>query len=255
MRRPRFNQHPQTILQYFMRAIHFSYFQHRRRCFCNLKLAIDLEIDCHNMYFCMCTLCFCRAWPNIDIIDQKWKRLQNPLLELLCSGNVIYTKASGGKWLKVKEAVFNRLDGDQPNKLLVNVLLEAHENVATLPNHVLKAFSLYTTNTKEITPALVRQVLKETPASYRNLERMEKLDLLQFVLRDGNFADLLRLELLPIASGVFTCFSNSAETIYICSPEHPRKLLPCLDHRLLDQDVSDNLLRSLEKVAKKGMNV
>ena len=196
---------------------------------------------------------FCRAWPDVNIIDQKWKRLQNPLLKSLCSERVIYTKAGGGKWLKVEEAIFDRLDDDQPKKLLVKVLLEGHQNVATPPDHVLKAFSA--SKIKEMTPSLVRQVLKETPSSYRNLGRMEKLTLLQFVLRDGSFADLLGLELLPIASGIFTCFSNSAETIYICSPEHPRKLLPCLDHRLLDQDLSDNLLRSLEKVAKKGMNV
>ena len=107
---------------------------------------------------------FCRAWPNIDAIDQKWKRSQNPLLEILYSANFVYTKASGGKWLKVEDAILDRLGEHQPKDLLVSVLLEAHQNVASLPDYVLKAFTTVGNKpvTKEITPILVRKLLQET---------------------------------------------------------------------------------------------
>ena len=204
---------------------------------------------------------FYRAWPNVDAIDQKWKRLQNPLLEILCSANVVYTKASGGKWLKVEDAILDRLDENQPKDLLVSVLLNAHQNVASLPNYVLKAFTAVGNKPviKEITPILVRQILKEIPSSYKNLGRMEKLSLLAFILNciDENFGDLIGLELLPVSSGAFKCFaslSNCDEAVYVCSPSHPRKMFPSLDHQFLDQDLDGNLLEMMEKVAKKGTN-
>ena len=197
----------------------------------------------------------------MDAIDQKWKRLQNPLLEILCAANVVYTKGSGGKWLKVEGAILDRLDEHQPKELLVSVLLEAHQNVATLPDYVLKAFTAVRNKpvVKEITPMLVRQILKESPSSYRNLGRMQKLNLLAFILNciDENFADLIGLELLPVSSGAFKCFaspSNCDEAIYVCSPDHPRKMFPCLDHQFLDQNLDQNLLGMMEKVAKKGMH-
>ena len=187
--------------------------------------------------------------------------MQNPLLEVLCSENFVYTKASGGKWLKVEDAILDRLGEHQPKDLLVSVLLEAHQNVASLPDYVLKAFTTVGNKpvTKEITPILVRQILKEIPSTYRKLGRMEKLNLLAFILNgiDENFVDLIGLELLPVSSGAFKCFaslSNCDEAVYVCSPDHPRKMFPSLDHQFLDQDLEGNLLEMMEKVAKKGMN-
>ena len=187
--------------------------------------------------------------------------MQNPLLEILCSENFVYTKASGGKWLKVEDAILDRLGEHQTKDLLVSMLLEAHQNVASLPDYVLKAFTTVGNKpvTKEITPILVRQILKEIPSSYRKLGRMEKLNLLAFILNgiDENFVDLIGLELLPVSSGAFKCFaslSNCDEAVYVCSPDHPRKMFPSLDHQFLDQDLEGNLLEMMEKVAKKGMN-
>ena len=160
----------------------------------------------------------------------------------------------------MEEAILDRLDDHQPKELLVNVLLEAHQNVATLPDYVLKAFTACNKPViKEITPILVRQILKESPSSYRNLGRMQKLNLLAFTLNciDENFADQVGLELLPVSSGAFKCFAsppNCDEAVYVCSPDHPRRMFPCLDHQFLDQDLDQNLLGMMEKVAKKGMN-
>lgn len=198
-----------------------------------------------------------RAWPNVDILDQKWKKIQDPLFEALCSEKIIYTRAGGGRWLKVEEAVFDKLDDNELKELLSRVLLHANENVASMPYHVLKTVGLYAEVRKEINPPFVRNVLKENPFCYRNLRRTEKLKLLKFVLScEGNrFTELIGLELLPIAGGCFTSFANSDEAIYIASPEHPQELLPGLHHRFLDQEIDVNLFRSLEVVAKKGMEV
>ena len=161
----------------------------------------------------------------------------------------------------MEDAVLDTLDEHQPKDLLVSVLLEGHQNVASLPDHVLYAFTAVSNTPfiKEITPMLVRQILKESLSSYRDHGRMEKLKLLAFILNsiDENFADLVGLELLPVSNGAFKCFaspSNCDEAVYVCSPHHPKKMFPCLDHQFLDQNLDQNLLEIMEKAAKKGMS-
>ena len=221
----------------------------------SLQFATLLYLHRFSDFIIIIVLFLIRAWPNVDILDQKWKKIQDPLFDALFSEKIIYTRAEGGRWLKVEDAVFDKLDDNELKELLSRVLLHANENVASVPYHVLRTIGLYAEVRKEINPPLARNVLKENPFCYRHLSRMEKLKLLKFVLScEGNrFTELIGLELLPIAGGCFTSFSNSDEAIYIASPEHPQELLPGLHHRFLDQEIDVNLLRSLEVVAKKGM--
>ena len=179
--------------------------------------------------------------------------MEEPLFELLLDKSIIYTPAQGGKWLKLKDVIIERLAENDPKELLVNVLLVANENVACLPEHALRAICLYSTLSAEITPSLTRRVLKNVPSSYSNLTRLDKLLLLKFVLKDGCFSDLIGLELLPISNEQFMSFSNTGEAVYITSPAHPRELLPCPQQKFLDESIDKDLSRKLDAVAKQGM--
>ena len=195
-----------------------------------------------------------RAWPDIDSVEPTWNKLRDPLFLLLISERVIHTHAHGGNWLTVKEAVFDRIDEKETKELIVRVLLQANQNVASLPNHVLKAIDSYAAPCTKVTPSLVRRVLKKTPTCYKSLSRMEKLCLLKFVLSDDNFQELVDVELLPVSDGTLTSFTNSKEAVYITSSQHPQTLVPGLKNRFLDQDVEESTLRKLEAVAEKGIN-
>lgn len=197
-----------------------------------------------------------RAWPDITNIEPTWKRLQVPLLKFLCSAPVIFTEAVGGKWLDIGEAIFDRLHEDDSRELLRQVLFEARQNVATVPDHVIQCITWHTPTILEVDPCFVRLVLKNTPSCYKTLGRMEKLCLLKFALKDGMFSQLLDLELLPLSDGTFTSFQNSDKfAIYMSLPEHPAELLPGLRHRLLAQDVDSGILRKLHEVAGKGISL
>ena len=164
----------------------------------------------------------------------------------------VYSPVSGGQWLKAEEAIFDTLDKNDSElkQLLVTVLLQANQNVACLPDHVLETVIV----TQEITPSLVQNVLKEFPTCYRSLDRMQKFLLLKFVL-NGQFEELLGLELLPNAKRGFSSFSKKGEAIFICSRKPPQEinLLPGLEHRFLDHDIDEHLFKSLEAVEKQGM--
>ena len=176
----------------------------------------------------------------------------NPLFQLLCTNEIVYTPAHEGKWLHVQDAIAVRIDENETNELIVRVLREANQPVTPLPDHVLNAVTKITEIT-EITPSLVRQVLKETPTCYESLSHVEKLSLLRFVLEDDDFPELLGLVFLPVSDGTFTTFTKSAEAVYITSPEHPQELVPGLRQRFLDQDVDESILRKLKTIAERGI--
>ena len=203
-------------------------------------------------YFTLMSFFLIRAWPDMNSIDQKWRRVQIPLFELLCSERVVYSRVQGGKWLSVGEATLANFPENDPKELLVQVFLAANQNVATLPEHVLRALELYTNVSTGITPSLTRRVLRQTPVCYRSLSRLEKIQLLKFVLKDEQFSDLFELELLPVTNERFVSFSNTDQAVYISSPEHPLELLPGLKDQFLDQDIDVSLFQSLQAVSKQG---
>ena len=180
--------------------------------------------------------------------------LEKPLFQLLMTEKVVHTQAQSGKWLTVKDVIFHRLPEDEQKELLMRVLLSADVPIVTVPNHMLSAIDAYGPDIAELTPYVVRLVLREVPSSYASLHRKEKLLLLRYSLSDCQFTDLYGLQLLPLANGTFGKFGSRANTIYIDSPKHPRELFPGIDHRLLDKQIDVDILQNLEAAALQGMS-
>ncbi len=194
-----------------------------------------------------------RAWPDIRCIDQKWEKVTEPLFQFLLKKEVVYTHASDGHWLTVKQVVFDRLPENEPKELLQRVLLAVDVPVVSVPSHVMDAIACYSA-VQNITPSLTRAILKQVPSCYKNLNRRDKLLLLQFCLKDRKFVELCDLELLPLSNGVFTTFSKREKRIYICSPEHPRELFPALEGRFLDGKIGVEIIKMLKDAAEQGKN-
>lgn len=171
---------------------------------------------------------------------------------MLLAENVVYTEAKRGQWLPMEKAIFQRLSGDEQNDFLLHVLLSVDLPAVTVPNHVLSAIDVYAPRQSEITPSLMRRVLRQAPSCYTNLVRKEKLLLLHYSLSDHYFADLDSLQLLPLASGKFVKFENRAKTVFIPSREHPQELFHGLADQFLDKGVHEDILRNLEAAACQG---
>ena len=196
----------------------------------------------------------CRAWPDISSIDPKWEKIKEPLFTLLLQKKVVYTPAHLGQWLTVQKVVFDLLSRDEPKELLQRVLLAADVPVVSVPSHVADAILCYVgASVKNITPSGTRAALKQVPSCYQNLNRREKILLLQFCLKDRKFYELCGLKFLPLSNGAFTTFSYRGEKIYICSPHHPRELFPGLGHRFIDDTVDGDVIRKLEDAADQGI--
>ena len=220
--------------------------------------AATFSISYNLQVFCLPLMCnnyppYFRAWPDIDSIDHKWRGIEQPFFQLLLAKNVVHTQADGGSWIKIEHAIFQRQSEGEKNDLLLRVLLSVGLPVVTVPSHVHSALDRYIPDQTEIKPPLMRPVLRQVPSCYTNLDRKEKLFLLQFCLSDRNFSDLDGLQLLPLSNGQFAKFENRATTIYIASPEHPQELFPGLSDRFLDKTVEKDILGYLQAAAFKGI--
>ena len=195
-------------------------------------------------------LCY-RAWPEFTRVNQKWESVVQSLFDILSDKEIIYSKVNLGKWLLVKNAIFNQVPERHLKELLESVLLEANVPVVSVPSHVMDAIRSFT-DAKNITASVTRKELKKSAACYKNLMRHEKLQLLQFCLQDHQYEDLCGLELLPLSNGTFTTFSALAHEIYISSLEHSQDLLPGLGHRFLEQKLDTDILQKLNYAAREG---
>ena len=197
-----------------------------------------------------------RAWPDFIRVNQKWKGVVEPFLQILKDKEIVYTKVNGGKWLLVEKAIFNQVPEKYLNELLQSVLLAANVPVVSVQGHVMDAISSFTDaeDIKNITASVMRKELRNASACYKNLMRHEKLQLLQFCLQDHQYEDLCGLELLPLSNDTFTTFSAHAPEIYISSPERSQDLLPGLEHRFLDGTVDSGIRQKLNCVARQGQS-
>ena len=195
-------------------------------------------------------LCY-RAWPEFTRVNQKWESVVQSLFDILSDKEIIYSKVNLGKWLLVKNAIFNQVPERHLKELLESVLLEANVPVVSVPSHVMDAIRSFT-DAKNITASVTRKELKKSAACYKNLMRHEKMQLLQFCLQDHQYEDLCGLELLPLSNGTFSTFSALAHEIYISSLEHSQDLLPGLEHRFLEQNLDSDILQKLNYVARQG---
>lgn len=165
-----------------------------------------------------------RAWPDLKQVKSRWTPILQPLFHELLQQQVIFSLSEN--WIGVEQAVFSELDTDDDISVtVINYLQSSGTQVARVPaavDSVLAAYMTKSTEVKKVTPSLLRQTVRK--CGHKGPSE-EKLLLLEFILSDSNYSDLIGLELLPLQDETFTTFSSSVsekDAIYIVSDEYPR---------------------------------
>ena len=95
--------------------------------------------------------------------------------------------------------------------------------------------------------------MKKNAQAYQSFTSSEKLDLLEYCLKDNDFCDLIGLKLLPLVRREFIQFSTLFQSScrYLCSTQVPKTLLPYSQDLLVDPCDNDSsfLYKQLKKVA------
>ncbi|XP_038149243.1 sacsin-like [Cyprinodon tularosa] len=132
-------------------------------------------------------------------------------------------------------------------------LVSCGENLVSLPANVLRAIEVYPhTNPKHVTPSFLRKVLHRS--GVHNINKEDKLCILEYILSDGEYKELEGLQLLPLSDGSFKSFTNKEEdTALIDNKDFPRMLLPYCKNLFMRHDLSSTCTAHLKEVAKIGI--
>ncbi|XP_067026066.1 sacsin-like isoform X2 [Acropora muricata] len=205
------------------------------------------------------------SWPTVQKVQSHWEGLLKPMFLTLSAENVFWTPANGGKWLRPQDVYLNRMTNSSEIKAAVlESLTQANEAVVTLPAHVMNAIDSMSWVTRSITPAYLRNLLKQKRKGSWNVEtltREKKLYLLEYVLEDQNLHELEGVPLLPLANGNFVEFRplqynrDPSTAVYISSTRYSRSLLPNMENKFLADNVYSTALHYLSSVASDGRNL
>ncbi|XP_028405565.1 sacsin-like [Dendronephthya gigantea] len=178
-------------------------------------------------------------------VKGHWKVILDPLFQKLSQEHWKFCFAqhvSGNVWIEAQGGVVDRLLDDNIRRTVINALLECSETVITnVPAHVFHILDNYFPSSRNITPALLRSVLKKQ--NDIKASREDKIKLLEYILKDCPADDIEGVPLLPLADQNFSKFvlnsyaKTPSSSVFVATTGCPRSLLPNTDHRFLSDDI------------------
>ena len=206
---------------------------------------------------------FYSAWPNVEVIQNNpFSVCLEPLFSFLFKRKVIWSKKIGslehtGAWINVFQAMFIS-EGSNLPYILNQVLSHIGIHLITIPAVIWKAIKFTNVGIKEVTPAIVRSILRSRPELYLNTGQFSKNVIFMYCVSDNNYHDLFGLKLLPLADGSFASLDNSsgAQTLYLPTEDCQSSLLPRLSHLLVDSNIhSREYLKRIALTEKYNLRV
>ena len=197
--------------------------------------------------------------PALQNVQGHWKCILKPMLQQMSNQPVFYAlRITGNSWITLRNGVLDLLHqsgtSSETRDVILKVLYQRYAVITDLPPHVLEIINSFSAR-KVISPAIVRSVLKESQISVTIRSREQKLNLLTYVLSDGNTTDLVGIPLLPLANTNFITFckhkhsSNPKASVFVSSGNCTAKLLPNMSSRFLDESIQEDVKRKLYGIA------
>jgi sacsin len=198
-----------------------------------------------------------RMWPDPQRVHYRWREYLLPHLFYSLSQNpVLWTETSGGKWVPIREAIVSEKSKSElplSESVAVQEMLRMNRPVVFPPAAVLKCLgdiaSQHGVKATPMSPAIVRTSL-EANTRYEQMSRLNKVQLLKYVMEDHCYSALQHLSLLPLADGSFTKFDKCMSPVYISSPTCRQSLFPGLEGEFLDEKIDHKVLQSLKSATE-----
>ncbi len=200
---------------------------------------------------------FYAAWPDVNIVDDRWKSLLQPLYTVLATQPSFYSHTQGGQWVFLRDAVLERFSQDMADEVkaaVTKVYSKSQQSLVRLPDHVFNTLQdlKLLQSTKTISAGHVGQLLS---SSLPHLSHRDKLNVLLFLCGHDNGPDLVRnQELLPLADGTFAVFEGREQgsTVIHWCQDHLLQLFPELKSEFCDNRVPSAVKDCLHKLALSG---
>ena len=122
-------------------------------------------------------------------VKGHWQVILDPLLQKLSKEEwklFLAQPTSGNSWVRLQDGIVDRLPVDNnARETVLRALQGCSQTVITnIPTHVLSIVDDYFPSSRDITPVLLRSVLKKTQHDLK-ASHEDKIKLLEFILEDG----------------------------------------------------------------------
>lgn len=162
------------------------------------------------------------AWPDPDQSQQhRYKALVARICQKLMDMKLLVRAGEGDRCFLFprKSVILPQKVIDEPvGQALQKALVLAGSLLAVAPPHVRRALALGANGGEEVqeaTAEFVRDALRMTVHTWSEISYQEKLLLLEYMAGDGCYQALKGLPLVPMASGDFASFGDSAKTVFV----------------------------------------
>ena len=175
------------------------------------------------------------ALPTLQKAEPFWKNVLAPIYRKIRKEEIFYS--IGEHWVKPGNSVLVKAKGDMRN-ILLKVFLKTNQPVVDLPKHLDETVRKFDLPFHDISLNKVRDILR-TVQAVDDLDRNEKVQLLEGILVDKNYEDLSKIPLLPLKNGSFTEFQGiNSSPIYVHYGSNDLyKLLPGTESYFVDAGV------------------
>lgn len=198
-----------------------------------------------------------RCIPDISMVGTKWEKCLKVVYRDLLQTNCVFVEKHR-KWTKPNQPIYTTFDQQnvaRSTKDSVIKVLDCYKNIenTTLPEHLWR-FLKQLTALKDISPKELVRIIKSGDVYSHYIAEDDKLDVLEYIVKDKDFGLLQELELLPLEDGSFTKFrqkGSKISSVYICTKEETL-LFPGLENKLVSTRTNEKLTNILKILAKKG---
>ncbi|XP_063435964.1 sacsin-like [Mytilus trossulus] len=202
-----------------------------------------------------------KCLPNLDITEEIWQTLVDRIYLKVIEKAVFYSDlGQNGRWVTKNKAIACDVDGllnssSEQRQIIKtpvkDVLLNLNKPVVEVRQHMMVLVNKG--NLRQITPCELVTMVRNSPLSYLNLQRKNKVALLNYLICDPR-KEFQGLELLPLHGIQFTTFHEKAEKVFVHRSEEV-KLFLGEKQRFISQDLPDELFKDLRSMALKSKHI
>ena len=198
--------------------------------------------------------------PKLNGVIGHWNCFLDPLFQKLRQLNLFHAQSSRGtSWITLQEGLLDQMGKADVLQKTRNVVLEtllrnSQVIITDLPDHVMEMVEKYFGERRDITCEFFRNFLRSN--SIQTASHDDKRSLLDYILHDNPQPEKLSaIPLLPLASGKFVTFtqhrhdSDPSSSIFVSDGSCTEDLLPNMEDRFLDKNVSTETYQKLVAMA------
>ncbi|VDI11130.1 sacsin [Mytilus galloprovincialis] len=196
-----------------------------------------------------------KSVPDHRNITSHWDLIVDPFFEELLKTPFLYSNSCGGKWICPDEAVFQIFEGevsDEVKQTIYNLMQKYSIALVDAPDHIVAVLTERTHKVQTLSREFVSSCMK-SDSSYESISTQEKINLLHYLISDGDYSRLIGLNLLPLNNDTFCDFINKNHTnsVFVCKEEV--LLFPGQEEKFVKVELKEEIYNKFWTMAKQGL--